>query len=127
MMSAEKLAQFYDRKYLNLVTYRRSGTAVSTPVWFVEEDGVLYVRTPARSGKVKRLRNDPRVRLVPSDGRGNPKGAWVDGRARTVVDSAEAERANRLVHRKYGWRKKLIELRYKNNPEERVAIAVHVG
>ncbi len=126
-MSAEKLAQFYDRKYLNLVTYRRSGTAVSTPVWFVEEGGVLYVRTPARSGKVKRLRNDPRVRLVPSDGRGNPKGAWVDGRARIVADGAEAERANRLVHRKYGWRKKLIELRYKINPEKRVTIAVHVA
>ena len=127
MMSAEKLAQFYNRKYLNLVTYRRSGTAVSTPMWFVEEDGVLYVRTPAKSGKVKRLRNNPRVRVVPSDGRGNPKGAWIDGRARIVVDGAQAERANRLVHRKYGWRKKLIELRYKCNPEKRVTIAVYVA
>ncbi len=125
MTNVERLAQFSDRKYLNLVTYRRSGAAVSTPVWFVEEDGVLYVRTPAKSGKVKRLRNDPRVRVVPCDGRGNPKGAWVDGRAR-IVDDAEAERANRLVHRKYGWRKKLIELRYKWAPEKRVTIAVYV-
>ena len=125
MMSAEKLAQFSNRKYLNLVTYRRSGAAVPTPVWFVEEGGVLCVRTPARSGKVKRLRNDPRVRVVPSDGRGNPKGAWVDGRARVVVDGAQAQRVNRLVHRKYGWRKKLIELRYKLNPEKRVTIAVY--
>ena len=121
-----QLARFSDRKYLNLVTFRRSGAAVPTPLWFVEEGGVLYVRTPARSGKVKRLRNNPRVRVVPSDGRGNPKGAWIDGRARVVVDDAEAERANRLVHRKYGWRKKLIELWYKRNPEERVTIAVHV-
>ena len=127
MMSAEKLAQFSDRRYLNLVTYRRSGAAASTPMWFVEEGGVLYVRTPARSGKVKRLRNDPRVRVVPSDGRGNPKGAWVDGRARIVVDCAQAERANRLVHRKYGWRKKLIELRYKIAPQKRVTIAVYVA
>ena len=126
MMSAEKLAQFSNRKYLNLVTYRRSGTAVSTPMWFVEEDGVLYVRTPAKSGKVKRLRNDPHVRLVPSDGRGNPKGAWIDGRAR-ILGGAQAERANRLVHRKYGWRKKLIELRYKINPQKRVTIAVYVA
>jgi PPOX class probable F420-dependent enzyme len=126
MMDVERLAQFSDRKYLNLVTYRRSGAAVPTPMWFVEEGGVLYVRTPAKSGKVKRLRNDPCVRVVPSDGRGNPKGVWIDGRARIVVDGAQAERANRLVHRKYGWRKKLIELRYKLNPEERVTIAVHV-
>ncbi len=95
-------------------------------MWFVEEGGVLYVRTPAKSGKVKRLRNNPRVRVVPSDGRGNPKGAWIDGRA-CIVDGAQAERANRLVHRKYGWRKKLIELRYKINPEERVTIAVYVA
>ena len=121
-----QLARFSDRKYLTLVTYRRSGAAVPTPLWFVEEGGVLYVRTPARSGKVKRLRNNPRVRVAPSDGRGNPKGAWIDGRAHVVVDDAQAERANRLVHRKYGWRKRLIELRYKLSPEERVTIAVHV-
>ena len=126
MMSAEKLAQFYNRKYLNLVTYRRSGTAVSTPMWFVEEDGVLYVRTPAKSGKVKRLRNNPRVRVVPSDGRGYPKGEWIDGRARVVVDGAQAQRVNRLVHRKYGWRKKLIELWYKRNQQKRLTIAVYV-
>ena len=126
MTNVERLAQFSNRKYLNLVTYRRSGAAVPTPLWFVEEGGVLYVRTPARSGKVKRLRNNPRVRVVPSDGRGNPKGAWIDGRARVVVDGAQAQSANRLVHRKYGWRKKLIELRYKRNPQKRVTIAVHV-
>ena len=126
MMSAEKLAQFSNRKYLNLVTYRRSGAAVPTPLWFVEEGGVLYVRTSARSGKVKRLRNNPRVRVVPSVGRVNSKGEWIDGRARVVVDGAQAQRVNRLVHRKYGWRKKLIELRYKLNPQKRVTIAVHV-
>jgi PPOX class probable F420-dependent enzyme len=125
MTNVEKLIQFSNRKYLNLVTYRKSGAAVSTPLWFVEEGGVLYVRTPARSGKVKRLRNNPRVRVVPSDRRGNPKGAWIDGRARFVC-GAQAQRANRLVHRKYGWRKKLIELWYKRNPEKRVTIAVHV-
>ena len=125
MTTDQRLAPFSNRKYLNLVTYRRSGAAVPTPVWFVEEGGVLYVRTPAKSGKVKRLRDNPRVRVVPSDGRGNPKGEWIEGRAR-IAGGTEAEKANRLVHRKYGWRKRLIELRYKLNPEERVTIAVYV-
>src|SRR5215207_10048516 len=89
MTNVERLIQFSNRKYLNLVTYRKSGAAVATPLWFVEEGGVLYVRTPARSGKVKRLRNNPRVRAVPSDRRGNPKGVWIDGRAR-IVGGAEA-------------------------------------
>ena len=57
-MNVENLAQFSNQKYLNLVTYRKSGTAVSTPLWFIEDRGVLYVRTPAKSGKVKRLRNN---------------------------------------------------------------------
>ena len=125
MLNVEKLAQFSNQKYLNLVTYRKSGTAVSTPLWFIEDRGVLYVRTPAKSGKVKRLRNNPHVRVVPSDRHGNPKGVWIDGQAR-IVDCTEAERANQLVHRKYGWRKKLIELWYKRNPEKRVTIAVYV-
>ena len=43
-------------KYLSLTTYRRDGTPVSTPVWFVEEDGRLFVTTAADSYKAKRLR-----------------------------------------------------------------------
>jgi hypothetical protein len=34
-------------KYLSLTTYRRDGTPVSTPVWFVEEEGRLFVTTAA--------------------------------------------------------------------------------
>src|SRR5882762_5846088 len=38
-----------------LVTYRRDGTPVPTPVWAAQAGGVLYVRTERGSGKVKRL------------------------------------------------------------------------
>ena len=103
--------EFEGRRYLNLETYRKSGEGVRTPVWFVEAGGSLYVRTPARSGKVKRLRNDPRVRLVPCGRRGEPEGEWVEGKARLVSD-AEAEKANRLLGKKYGLAKRLGDIAY---------------
>jgi len=102
------LAQFRGRKYLNLETYRRSGAAVRTPLWFAEEEGVLYVYSLADSGKVKRLRNNPRVRVVPSDMRGTPKGEWVEARAE-ILDAVGAARGHQLLRQKY-WMKRLFDL-----------------
>ena len=64
-MSDEKLNQFAGEKYINLETFRKSGAAVATPVWFAEDLGVFYVYSLANAGKVKRIRNNPRVRLMP--------------------------------------------------------------
>ena len=50
--------RFSGRNYLNLETYRKSGVAVRTPVWFAEQGGILYLYTLADSGKVKRIRNN---------------------------------------------------------------------
>lgn len=98
------LAQFTGKKYLNLESYRKNGAAVRTPLWFArdeaEDEGVLYVYSLAGSGKVKRIRNNPRVRVVPSDLRGNPKGEWVEARAE-ILDAAGAARGHQLLRRKY--------------------------
>ena len=62
--------QFQGQMYLNLETYRKSGQAIVTPVWFAvdqQDSGLLYVRTYAKMGKVKRLRNNHKVRAVPCD------------------------------------------------------------
>lgn len=97
-------------RYVSLATFRRDGRAVETPVWVAEEDGRLYVFTEARSGKVKRLRRDSRVRLAPCSVRGTRRGDWVEGRAR-IVDDAETEaRGYRALGRKYGWQMKLANL-----------------
>ena len=124
-MTEDKLAQFSKEKYLNLETYRKSGQGVRTPLWFVQDKGVLYMRTPAASAKVKRIRNNPRVRIVPSDMRGNPKGIWIDGEA-TLIEAAEAEWVNQLVKRKYGLFKRLIDIRSRLKGTQYVVIAVHV-
>ena len=54
-----------DEQYVSLTTFRRSGEPVSTAVWIARDGDALVVTTPAASGKVKRLRRDPRVELRP--------------------------------------------------------------
>lgn len=92
---------FDGHAYLNLETFKRSGQGVRTPVWFVQDAATLYVRTGANSWKVRRVRNNGRVRVVPSDAQGKPLGEWVEASAR-LVEGEEADRANRLAARKYG-------------------------
>jgi PPOX class probable F420-dependent enzyme len=124
-MTRDTLARFANQRYVNLESFRKNGQGIRTPLWFVEAQGVLYMRTPAQSAKVKRIRNNPHVRLVPSDVRGNPKGVWIDGEAR-LIEAAEAEWVNQLVKRKYGLFKWLIDIRSRFKGTQYVVIAVHV-
>ena len=100
----DAIAQFANAKYLNLETFRKTGVGVRTPVWFAQERSTFYVYTLPDSGKAKRIRNNPKVRVAPCDMRGNLRGAWVDARAR-ICDGPEAARGQELLRRKYGWMK----------------------
>jgi hypothetical protein len=95
---------------LSLATYRASGAEVATPVWFASVDSTVYVFTAGESGKVKRLRRSPRVRIAPCDARGNVHGAWRDATARLVTDPAAIRRAETAFDDKYGWQKRLLDL-----------------
>lgn len=104
-------------KYVSLTTYRRDGTPVATPVWIAgDEDGKrLVVITESSTGKAKRLRNDPRVRLAVSDGRGRVKAGAeaVDGTAE-LLRGDDAQRVRALIDSKYGFTAKvLIPVLYK--------------
>ncbi|HJQ70481.1 MAG TPA: PPOX class F420-dependent oxidoreductase [Blastocatellia bacterium] len=122
-MSNDKLAEFAGQKYLNLATYRKNGTAVNTPLWFAEEGGQFYVYSLANAGKVKRIRNNPRVKVAPCDIRGNLKGEWVEAEAR-ILDSAKAEHGHRLLNKKYGLLKRLGDFFSKLRKRERVVMTI---
>jgi PPOX class probable F420-dependent enzyme len=99
---------FAGHKYLNLETFKKSGQGVRTPVWFAADpsvrldssDAKLFVYTIGVSGKVKRIRNNPRVRIAPSTASGKPLGDWVDARAE-IVTGEEAARGMDLLNKKY--------------------------
>ena len=90
----------FDGKYLSLTSYRRDGSGVATPVWFVGDDGHLLVETDADSYKVKRIRRDPHVSIAVCDARGRLRGEPVDADAR-ILPAEERERVERLLGRKY--------------------------
>jgi PPOX class probable F420-dependent enzyme len=94
---------FADARYLNLATFRKSGVAVETPVWFAELDGRYYVFSAGYAGKVKRLRNFSRSRIAPCDMRGKVLGPWREAESVLVVDPDEIKRAHQALRRKYGW------------------------
>jgi PPOX class probable F420-dependent enzyme len=87
-------------KYLSMTSYRRDGTGVATPVWFVTEDEQLLVMTAVGSGKVKRIRRNPFVTVVACSARGRLRGRPIEARAE-LLPSTEVERVKRLMGRKY--------------------------
>jgi PPOX class probable F420-dependent enzyme len=102
------LEAFERHRYINLATFRRSGEAVTTPVWSARHGGHFYVFTAAGSGKIKRLKNDPRIRVAPCGPRGRVRGEWIDGRARRIDDSATERAAYTALLAKYGWQMRVL-------------------
>lgn len=114
MMSSDKLATLSGHKYINLETYKKSGQAVRTPVWFVISDEQIFVLTSQNTGKIKRIRNNPTVKIMPCGIRGDSKGEWVEGLARIATES-EMQNTIKLRYKKYGFRAKIIGLFKKDN------------
>ena len=115
-------------RYVSLVTFRRDGRSVATPVWHAEHDGRLYVFTESNAGKVKRLRREAKVRLAPCDVRGRVRGDWYDGRARIVADAQAEDAAYAALSRKYGWQMWLVNLgsRLAGRIDERAILEIEV-
>jgi PPOX class probable F420-dependent enzyme len=89
--------------YISLETFRKDGSGVKTPVWAAPLDGHLVIFTEASSYKVKRLRNDPKIRAAACDVRGKVRGDWFDGTARILEDKDQIESAHRAIRAKYGF------------------------
>lgn len=69
---------------ISLTTFKRDGTAVSTPIWFNVIDGKILVTTEAGAWKVKRIANNPRVEFATCTQRGKVTGPVFGGTARVL-------------------------------------------
>ena len=102
-------AGFSGHRQCLLVTFKRDGTAVPTPVNFgLIDDRRLVLRSEPHVAKVKRLLRDPHVRLCPCTFRGKPRGQMVEGRARVLPES-EAQRADAAIRANYRLDMRVIE------------------
>lgn len=94
------LRPFVRQRTVLLTTYRRDGTPVGTPVHVAVDDDLAFVRTWDTTWKLKRIRNNPEVELVPSTFRGRPTGQKIRARAR-ILHGEESARAGRRLADKY--------------------------
>jgi PPOX class probable F420-dependent enzyme, Rv2061 family len=124
-MSADNLSDLSKFKYITIETFRKNGAGVRTPIWFIIYQGLIYFRTDVNSGKVKRIRNNPHVRIAPCDIRGNLKGNWFDGKVK-FADLAESSITHSMIDKKYGFITTLIRIFNKIRRTNPVVIAISI-
>ena len=102
-------ASLSPQQFINLGTTKKSGTVVTTPVWFVLDVEIIYVMTGKEAGKVKRIRHTPTVTVAACDRTGNPLGPQYNGIA-CLLDEPEFANVNTLLNKKYGFMKRMFDL-----------------
>jgi PPOX class probable F420-dependent enzyme len=93
-------AEIHDQHYISLATFRKSGAAVYTPIWFAEDQGKLYFMTNSKLGKCKRIRNNPQARIAPCTIRGKIIGPEFPASVR-ILPPEEGIRIRGLINAKY--------------------------
>jgi hypothetical protein len=91
-----------------VVTFRRDGTPVPTPVWFALRDGALVFESDSDAAKITRLRRDPRVRVAACNSRGRPQGPPIEARAR-ILSGEESRVGEDALARRYGRRRRIAQ------------------
>ena len=97
-------------RYVSLVTFRKSGAAVRTPVWIAAANNKLYVYSEGDAGKVKRIRANAKAQLAACDMRGKLLGDFVDASGRIVKDHTERDQAFAALQAKYGWQMRVANV-----------------
>jgi PPOX class probable F420-dependent enzyme len=122
------MSSLADAPFVLLTTFRRSGVGVSTPVWVGADGDELLVTTRGTTGKVKRIRNNPRVTLVVCDRVGNvsPGAIAVEANAVIETDDAAIARLVEVIEHKYGdaYRRILAAAAERPPGEESVAVRI---
>lgn len=122
-IAVSKTESYSLQQCINLETYRKNGHPVATPVWFtVDGDDRLFVVTRSETGKVKRIKNNNSVRIMPCGMRGDSKGPWAPAKARFATQE-ETERALQQRNKKYGFKAKLSGL-FSASKGQMVAIVI---
>jgi len=98
----EILKELENEKYINLETYRKNGKTVHTPVWFVISDDLIQVITGEKTGKVKRLKNNPKVKFAKCRFKGELKGDWHSSVSK-FLDDDQVQKILKLRKKKYGF------------------------
>jgi PPOX class probable F420-dependent enzyme len=116
---------------LSLETFKKNGEGVRTPVWFAadptadisSEKARLFVYTIGESGKVKRIRNNARVKIAPCTARGEVTGEWADAHVE-IISGDEAARGMALLSKKYFPLKQILGFFALFSGKERIVMTI---
>ena len=78
-----------DARFINLLSFKRDGSGVETPVWAATLHGKLVIYTNGDSYKVKRIQRNPSVQVARCDVRGKLLGPWHDAVCAFATDEAK--------------------------------------
>ena len=103
-------------KYVSLITFRKSGEPVRSPVWFAqfgENPNSYGVITETNAGKVKRIRANSKIEIQVCDIKGGvePDAQKFSGVAHLVI-GAEAVAVRKAISKRYGLTYKLFSIYY---------------
>jgi len=99
-MLATAVTDLAKAPFIDLITFRKDGSGVHTTVLAAPRDGALLVRTHHAAGKLKRIRQNSSVEMVPLDSRGRPVGRAQPGTAR-ILPTDESARCLHLLHSRH--------------------------
>jgi uncharacterized protein len=100
-------------RYLSVTSFKRDGTGVATPLWFVSDGGRLFALTDAHSAKVARIRRNPQVLIAPCRVSGKLRGEPVPAHAEVLTATADLERVQQLLIARYKVSYRLVMLIYR--------------
>lgn len=116
--SGRDLHSLLAHKYCLVITSRRDGTPVPTPVWFGVDGDRLYFRTGASAAKIKRIRATGRAAVAPCSARGEPLGPATEYRARVLIGDEERRHAELAIGGHYGVGRSLYMRLFAGQPRD---------
>jgi PPOX class probable F420-dependent enzyme len=107
------LDALFGGRYLSITSFKRDGTAVATPVWFVSDGSRLFAFTDLHSGKIKRIRRNPQVLVASCRPDGKLRREPVVAYAEVLTASAELARVRQLLLARYKISYRVVMLFYR--------------
>ena len=122
-MNAQTLEFLQADRHAVLATNGADGLPQLTPVWYLFEDGALYVSVQTTTVKARNLRRDRSVAVCIDGGRGDARYVVLRGRAE-LIEPGERQRALRWrIVRQY-YRDEAVAARYYETIKDNVGVII---
>ena len=100
-------------RYVSVTSFKRDGTGVATPLWFVSDGLRLYALTDLHSAKVRRMRRNPHVLVAPCRADGKLRSEPVPAHAEVLTAMPELETVQKLLIERYRVSYRVVMLFYR--------------